>query len=274
MTRQSLFQKIVLFCLLFAVLVLLLLFSPRAAAQCSPPECYPEEPPYEPPPSGGGGAGGGSWSGYSDGRLNPAMDEYYTVYCQNHFLEVWGGVPSPQLISLIPLFDVVNLSDGGSLDGGNGLTVSLNGNVVTVSGSNGNGAGPGSKSFVLDDCVNRNGGFPPAPPDQAPGPIEQPLNPAPEENLPDEAARRLEAEEEIDFCFDSLEFFDDLWIFVSCLNTTLEDYRDVLSGSEIISLVLMVFCLNIIVGMGILPIGIVLFLRWHRGWLRKQKTLG
>jgi hypothetical protein len=161
------------------------------------------------------------------------------------------------------------------LDGGNGLTVSLNGNVVTVSGSNGNGAGPGSKSFVLDDCVNHNGGYPPAPPGQAPEPIEQALNPPPEENPEDEAARRRrEAEEEVDFCFASLEFFDDLWIFASCLNTTLEEYRDVLNGSEVISLVLMIFCLNIIVGSGILPIGMVLFLRWHRHWLRKQKTLG
>jgi hypothetical protein len=204
------------------------------------------------------------------------MAEYYSVWCSNDVVEVWGGKPTPQLINTIPIVDILQLGDVGSFDAGAGMMVSRTGDAIVISGSNGNNApNPGSKYFSLNECLARNGGAPEIPePPQPPGP-PAPSNPPPAEDPAEEAARRRqEADEEIDFCFSSFEFFgDDIEILNDCLNFVLSEYRDVLNGSEIISLIMMILCFNITLGFGILPIGIVLFLRWHRRWLRKQPTL-
>jgi hypothetical protein len=266
--------------LLLAALILLpvTLSAAPAAQECTPPECYePPPPPPPPPPSNPNPPSGGSWSGYSDGRLNPDMAEYYSVWCANDHIEVWGGKPTPQLIILIPIVSVLQLGDVGSFDAGAGMTVSLTGDAITITGSNGNNApNPGSKSFSLNECLARNGSTPEVPPDQPPAPVEQPVNPPPEDDPEETAAsRRLEADEEVEFCFSSFEFFgDDIQILRDCLDFVLEEYRDVLTGTEIVSLILMLLCFNMTLGLGILPIGIVVFLRWHRRWLRKQDTLG
>lgn len=174
MTRKLLVKRLFLLVLLFAALALPV-SARRAAAQCSPPECSPPEPPYEPPPSGGGG----SWTGYHDGRLNPSPDEYYSIWCRNDLIEVWGGQPTPQLIANIPMVDVLALGDVGSLSPGYGLTLSRAGDVVVISGSNGNSGSPGSKVFSLTACTNANGGAPELPP---PPPPANP--PSAEENPP------------------------------------------------------------------------------------------
>jgi hypothetical protein len=137
--------------------------------------------------------------------------------------------------------------------------------TITIYGSNGNlGPEPGSKSFSLAACIAANGGLPVLPD----------ANPPADNNPPaddDEAeTRRREAEEAIDFCYEAYDFFGgDSDLLADCLNFALTDYRDVLTGEEVLNLIVMVFCLNVIVGNGILPIGVVLFLAWHRRWLRR-----
>jgi len=112
-------------------------------------ECYELPLPSEPRPF--------EWPG--DDRLNPAPDEYYSVYCNADVVDVWGGMPSPQEIGDIPLERILNGSF--PFDGGNGLTVNRIGDTVTISGANGNGPfHPGSKSFSLEECGERNGGLP------------------------------------------------------------------------------------------------------------------
>jgi hypothetical protein len=268
MTSKSLSQRLILFCLLFIALASLLIFAHPAAAQCVPPECYPTDVPYEMPVEPAGGA----WGGYSDGRLNPDMAEQYTVYCSNDLVEIWGGTPSPQLISTIPIIDLFSLSDGGSLNAPPDLTITRStSDTITIHGSSGyNAPTPGSKSFSLSECIARNGGTPELPPQPPAG--NGAANPPPEVP-PQEAERRREAQERLDFCYDSYAFLNDTWLLAGCLNDTLADYSDALDGSIILSLILMVFCLNIFAGNGIVPIGIVAFLGWHRRWLRKQKTL-
>jgi hypothetical protein len=272
MDGQPLLKRILLIGFLVAALTSLpLVFSVTAAPgaqECSPPEC-PEYPPEEPPPGGESAPpGGGSWSGYSDGRLNPDMAEYYSVWCANDLIEVWGGKPAPQLIVTFALVDVLQLGDVGSLNAGS-ITLSRTGDTIVLSGNNGNNApNPGSKWFSLNECLTRNGRTP-----ELPANLPQPPNPPPAENPNDEAALRREAEDRVAFCFDGYEFLQDGWLLAGCLNDALTEYADVLNGSEISSLVLMILCLNIIVGNGIVPIGIVVFLGWHRRWLRKQKTL-
>jgi hypothetical protein len=142
---------------------------------CPPPgipqedgSCYfpPEEPPPpeetavpvpDSPPSDP------SWEGYSDGRLNPDMAEYYSVWCQDNFVLVMRGVPRPEIIVLIPLADVNAMSDGSSMVVTGDVTVSRSSHTITLSGNNGNLAPQfGSKSFSLWECNARNGGAPPS----------------------------------------------------------------------------------------------------------------
>jgi hypothetical protein len=107
------------------------------------------------------------WSGYNDGRLNPAMDEYYSVWYQHTFVEIWRAQPSSSLISMLPIWLLeglnehggsVRASDFGDDPGVHPLTITRNGDIITVSGNNGNLAPrPGSKSFSLNDCIAHDG---------------------------------------------------------------------------------------------------------------------
>ncbi len=103
-----------------------------------------------------------------DGRLNPHPAEYYTIYCHHDLIDVYRG--DGRLLNRLSLATALGVSPyGGTLNMGYGMTFSRNGNNVTISGSNGNLAPqPGSKSFSLTECIQRNGGSPipvvPAPP--------------------------------------------------------------------------------------------------------------
>lgn len=224
------------------------------------------------------GGSGPPWEGYSDGRISPDPAEYYTIYCHagTDTIYVVRVVPETETIKEIPLLDAVNLGVGLERDLGDFMTMERSSeDTITIYGSNGNLAPDGgSKSFSLNECVARNGGLPEGGNTSPPaddGDDDEADEESPEEI---ERRRRREAEERLDFCFASYEFLQDGWLLAGCLNDTLEDYRDVLNGDELVSLILVVFCLNIIVGNGVLPIGVVAFLAWHRRWLRKQKALG
>lgn len=106
-----------------------------------------------------------AWDGYSDDRLNPQLDEYYSVWCQEDTVRVLRGVPSTALVMDIPLIDIVNMPDGSQKQySDHGLTVSKTGDAITLTGSNGNTAPqPGSKTFSLSECIDRNGGVPAQP---------------------------------------------------------------------------------------------------------------
>jgi hypothetical protein len=152
-------------------------FAPNFQDECNPKvaecnycELYPDAEVCQEEGGGGGDhhSGGGEehssgpgpqWSGMSDGRLNPDPAEYYSIWCSNDVIEVWGGNPSPQLISTIPIVNVLLLAVGGSLDAGAGLTVTHpSEDTVSITGNNGNLAPqPGSKSFSLSACMAQNG---------------------------------------------------------------------------------------------------------------------
>lgn len=130
--------------------------------ECPPPgimlengTCYyppGEEPPGE-PPTGENPPPDNSWPG--DARLNPDALEYYNVYCEYDHLLVRRGVPPAAEIARIHLWGLIS---GPFPIEVNGLTIERTDDVVTVSGSNGNGpAHPGSKSFTLSECLSRNG---------------------------------------------------------------------------------------------------------------------
>ena len=250
MSGQARFVRLLLVCLLTAALIMIAAFAAHAESShqaCSPPECYPTEE----PPSGGGGDG--SWPGFSDGRLNPAMDEYYSVWCMGDHINVWGGLPSPQLIQSIPLADVIALPDGQSAPVGNELMVSHSGDVAVVSGSNGNGGGSGSKSFLLSECVSANGGLP-APPPQA--------NPPPAENPPAPPSSAEEAASEVQFCMAGNQSAAD---FVHCLNffapqDASTDYYYVISTA------IATFCAG-----GLMPFGLIAAAPTIGWWRRRRK---
>jgi hypothetical protein len=138
---------------------------------------YQEEPPcvgdpscYEPPPVDPGNDSGGLsesvlpkpvWEGFTDGRLNPDLAEYYSVWCLDGFMRVLRGVPTTALVDDIPIVDVSNLADGETLTPDSGLSVTRNGDAITISGNNGNLSSTGSKSFLLAQCLERNGDVPP-----------------------------------------------------------------------------------------------------------------
>ncbi|MBI5960442.1 MAG: hypothetical protein HY866_17000 [Chloroflexi bacterium] len=194
--------------------------SDTAAAEACPGggggEPSPEESPGETAP----------WSGYSDARLNPAPDEYYSVWCASDTIEVWRAVPPPSaILNTIPLIEVIELSDGGSLDAGSGLTVMRNGDAITLSGNTGNLAPAfGTKSFSLNECIARNGGAPQEPDEELP-PVEEDEGDEEEDVETDaerEARERREVQEEIAFCFSAYDFFDDYEIFVDCIANVAE----------------------------------------------------
>lgn len=94
------------------------------------------------------------WPG--DDRINPDPAEYYTVYCKDDQLSVYraDGV----VLKYVPLTTLLGLpSSGGSVSLGSGMSVARSSDTITLSGSNGNYAGSGSKSFSLTTCLERNG---------------------------------------------------------------------------------------------------------------------
>ncbi len=126
--------------------------------------------------SGGGSAGGGgAGAGATDGRLNYAADEYYTLYCAFDQLEIWRGVPSGLMLHSVPLADLLALPVGGGYDAGGGTTVMHEtSDIFTVYGSTGNLAPQsGFKSFSMAACIAANGGEP-----QAAPPAVSPVQPA------------------------------------------------------------------------------------------------
>jgi hypothetical protein len=139
------------------VLALLLVLAVSAAAQgCyGDPSCYGQpqpDPSVNAPPIP-------PWEGFSDGRLNPDMAEYYSVWCVNSEVRVLRAVPPPTVqVDALPIADVAALSDGGVLTRESGLTVVRSGDTITLSGNNGNLAPqPGSKSFSRTECFDRIG---------------------------------------------------------------------------------------------------------------------
>lgn len=159
---------------LSASFILLMAVVPSALAlpaaqdrpRCVDTECVGEPPPPTLPPvivpQSASAQHQSSWGGYSDGRLNPDMAEYYSVWCKDNRIQVLRAVPSPQTSAEIPLAAVNGLSDGGTLVGANDVTVTRSGDSIILSGSNGNLAPQsGSKWFSLSQCNERNGGAPP-----------------------------------------------------------------------------------------------------------------
>ncbi|MBI5957205.1 MAG: hypothetical protein HY866_00625 [Chloroflexi bacterium] len=128
------------------------------------------------PCSAGEGPVGDPWDGYTDERLNPSMDEYYSIWCKYDQVEIWRSVPTSAMFP-VPLIQLVNLADGGTLDAGNGMTINRSGDIITVFGSNGNLApASGSKSFSLSECITRNGGEPEQPINETAGSAPEPQN--------------------------------------------------------------------------------------------------
>ncbi len=134
-----------------------------------------EEPP--PPPS--------NWGGYTDGRLNPDMAEYYTVYCRDDFAHVYRANPQPTVkIAELPISDMLSLNPSGGSFTHDDIHVQRHDDQMTLSGHNGNGAPEsGTKTFSLEECVARNGGEPdggntgepnPEPPAENPSPPSSP----------------------------------------------------------------------------------------------------
>jgi hypothetical protein len=114
-------------------------------------------------PCSDSGPNGGPWIGYTDDRLNPAPDEYYSIWCRQDQVEIWRSIPDSAMFS-VPLSTVFYLVDGGSFDAGNNMTITRSGDLITVYGSNGNLApASGSKNFSLSECVSRNGREPEQP---------------------------------------------------------------------------------------------------------------
>lgn len=125
-----------------------------ASAQGSPTPCSGGTSPNPPATA--------RWPGYFDGRLNPASDEYYSVWCQNDLINVYRAVPQVQLIQQIPFSRVLALDVfNRTFDAGGGLILSRNNDYVYIEGNNGNGApAHDGKSFSLSDCIAHNGGAP------------------------------------------------------------------------------------------------------------------
>lgn len=210
----------------------------------------------EPPPA---------WGGYSDGRLNPDPAEYYTIYCHEGTDTVYVVRTNPQTetIKEIPLCDLVSLSVGGALDLGDFMTAVRGGeDQVTVYGTNGNLAPePGSKSFSVAACLSSNGGAPhcttaPPPGDDDSGAVEEP-GPSPEELV----------QEDIDFCFDTYEFFgggggENTDLLVDCLVSATS--QEGASGEQIVWVWVFQLCLGLPVAFGSVVFGAA-------GWRYRQR---
>jgi hypothetical protein len=198
--------------------------------------CVGELECYENPPETGGSSGS-TWSGYSDGRLNPDPAEYYSIWCNFDLIEVWGGVPNPQLLITIPILDIFTLEEGGVLDLGNGMTVVRNtADTITIYGSNGNLApAAGSKAFSLSECIARNGGVP-----------ESSENVSP---LPEDESEAVSVCANQDYFFENME---------ACL------YEAGFNDAGVLLIQWMFFCTS----GGTLPIAGVFIAGWH--WRRRR----
>lgn len=133
-------------------------------AQTCEPYCYP---PPDPEPCVGSDECYGSpsesgnspiWSGFIDDRLNPRMDEYYSVWCEFDLLKIYRVVPETLLIKTVPIRSMIALDIGASLDLGDFMTAVRNtADTVTIYGSNGNlSPEPGEKAFSLNECRERS----------------------------------------------------------------------------------------------------------------------
>lgn len=102
------------------------------------------------------------WSGYFDGRLSPDPDEYYSIWCAVDHIEIWRSVPDTELLTLVPLAAVIDLSEGQALNIGEQMALIRHlAGQVQITGNNGNRApDPGVKYFSLEECIARNGGLP------------------------------------------------------------------------------------------------------------------
>jgi hypothetical protein len=147
------------------------------------PECY-EATPTVPPdkPVNRNGDQATSWEGFTDGRLNPEMAEYYSVWCRNDMIQVWRAVPNSELLAEFSMADTSTFYNGVPNLRGNNVIVTRMDDTIMLSGSNGNLAPEyGRKIFSLSECYVRNGSTPPTlsptftpfyPPDQL-SPMQQ-----------------------------------------------------------------------------------------------------
>jgi hypothetical protein len=120
------------------------------------------------------------WSGFHDGRSNPAMDEFYSVWCGSDHINVYGGpVTSGRQVATFGLAAVIALADGGTLVHTGGVTLIRAGDSITVAGSNGHYPGYGSKQISLSACITSNGGIP----EQQQGQNQQPAQPEASDDL-------------------------------------------------------------------------------------------
>lgn len=151
-------------CVLFMLALLVPSVLAMPAAQETPPcvgdsDCYEDPPPTIPEnePS----VAHNSWEGFSDGRLNPDMTEYYSVWCENNLVRVLRSSPSPETVVEISLGFVIQMGDGIPLYASNNVVLTRSGDMITLSGSNGNLAPqPGNKTFSLSQCIERSGSAP------------------------------------------------------------------------------------------------------------------
>ncbi len=163
------------------------------------------------------------WNGYSDGRLDPHLDDAYNVYCIEDQLNIWGGKPDPRLITSFPLVDILSLTPFvGTLSQDGVFLQRLGEGYISVQGSNGN-TPPlyGTKGFALGDCIAANGGIPEG---YEPPPPPAPPNNPPSNPLDDETARILDCLKyastplEMDICNGTaLTSMQQLWDWISIL---------------------------------------------------------
>jgi hypothetical protein len=212
---------------------------------------------------GDGGDGGGDssdspaefWPGFTDGRLNPDVGEYYSVWCNWDRIDVYRTVPQTELLKMIPLADVLGLGVGGTMDLGDFMVLARQSeDGVTIYGSNGNHAPePGQKSFSLAECIERNGGAPEASPQSTGEDTSQP--PAGESG--DEGP---DVDETVADCF-SL-YSDDPELLTDCL--AFATGQEGASGLQILWVWIFQGCLG-------LPIGLAVGLA---GWRWRRRFVG
>ena len=96
-----------------------------------------------------------------DERLSPSGAEYYTIYCRDDLVFAYRAYG--QYVLRAPIAYLVGLAAEGGTWEASEVTVARAGDVITVSGYNGNGAPEyGEKAFSLNACLSRNG-YTPAP---------------------------------------------------------------------------------------------------------------
>ncbi|MBK9125319.1 MAG: hypothetical protein IPM16_19650 [Chloroflexi bacterium] len=196
------------------------------------PECIPTQTPTptasptpyeidEPDPEPDAGPPYGS-----DGRLNPDAGEYYTLYCAYDTLHIYRGTPESLLLKQVEIADLLSLSVGATLDLGDFMTaVRHSEDIFTIYGSNGNTAPDyGQKSFSMAECIARNGGAPTVAPTNTPRPSGGDDDDDDEETDAEHRIReRQEAQENLEFCFESYEFFGgDTELLLDCLGFAAE----------------------------------------------------